>query len=130
MHEELLDALAASGLREAGGALQLLRDGGQLDVHDGASCDGLLATYEVRLRHVRSMPSEHAHRLAEATSEFVSNLQRYRPGTGQWLEVQGNQEAHYLIFRLEDGRVLACLPAVSRLAVSPERWAELWGSDA
>jgi hypothetical protein len=129
MHEELLNALAASGLREASGAMKLLRDGGQLDVHDGASCDGLLATYEVRLHHVRSMPSKHAHRLAEATSEFVSNLERYRPGTGQWLEVGGSQEVRYLIFRLDDGRLLACLPTVSQLAVSPERWAELWGSN-
>jgi hypothetical protein len=130
MQEEVLEALAASGLREASAAAQLVRNGARLDVHDEASCDGMMATYRVRLRCVRRMSSEHARSLAEATSEFVSNLERHRPAMGQWLIIKGSGEVHYLIFRVDGDGLLACLPVVSQLRVSSERWDELWSGDA
>jgi len=131
VQDEVLDALAASGLLEASSAVLLLRGEGRAEVHQPTvTCAGLLRTYEIRLRHVRSMPSEHAHRLAEATAEFVSNLDDHRPEAGQWLTIRGNNEVHFNIFRLESGPLLGCLPVVSQLDVSTERWNELWGSNA
>jgi hypothetical protein len=131
MRDEVLSALVASGLREAGSAISLLRGGGRAEVHQHAvSCADVLMTYEVRLRHVRSISSEHAQRLAEATSEFVSNLDRYRSETGQWITISGGGEVQFAILRLEEGRLLGCLPVVSELDVSSERWTELWGSNA
>lgn len=131
MHDEIVKLLAASGLREASSAMSLLQGEGRLDVHQpGIACADLLMTYEVRLRHLRSVASEHASRLAEATSELVSNLERYRSNVGQWITIRGSDEVHFNIFRLEGGRLLGCLPVVSQLHVSNERWAELWGSNA
>jgi len=131
VHDEVLDALAVSGLLEASLAVLLLRGEGRMEVHPlTIACAGLLRTYEIRLRHIRSMSSEHAHRLAEATAEFVSNLESHRPEAGQWLTIRGNDEVHFNIFRLESGPLLGCLPVVSQLDVSIERWNELWGSNA
>ena len=129
--DEVLNALAASCLREAGSAILLLRGEGRVEVHQHTvTCADLQMTYEIRLRHVRSMSSEHARRLAEATSEFVSNLERYRSQVGQWITVTGSGEVHFAILRLEEGQLLGCLPVVSKLEVSSERWAELWGGNA
>ena len=129
MRDEMVSALVASGLCEAGSAISLLRGEGRAEVHQPAvSCADVLMTYEVRLRHVRSISSEHAQRLAEATSEFVSNLDRHRSETGQWITISGSDDVQFAILRLEDGRLLGCLPVVSKLDVSSERWAELWGS--
>ncbi len=131
MQDELVHGLAGSGLREASSAIALLNAGGRADAHQhGASCSELLCTYELRLRHVRSMSSEHAHRLAEAVSELVSNLEACRLKTAQWITVGGAGGMKFSILRLEDGRLLGCLPVVNKLEVSDERWAELWGRNA
>jgi hypothetical protein len=131
MPDEVLDNLAASGLREVSSAISLLRGEGRIDVHKPeVSCADLLMTYEVRLRRIRSLSSEHARRLAEATSEFVSNLERYRSNDGHWITISGSEEVQFNIFRLERGQILGCLPVVSQLDVSSERWSELWDGDA
>lgn len=131
VRDDVLNALVASGLREAGSAISILRGEGRVNVHQHeVTCAGILMTYEARLRHVRSMSSEHAHRLTEAISEFVSNLEHDRSKAGQWITVTGSGEVQFLILRLEEGRLLGCLPVVSKLDVSSERWAELWGGNA
>jgi hypothetical protein len=131
VHVEVIDALAVSASREANAAIQLLRDGARIEVHEtGVPCLDLLRIYEARLSHVQSKPGAHADRLTEATSEFVSNLEYHRSKIGCWITIKGSQEMHIALFRTEDGQFLACLPVVSQLDVSSERWVELWSSNA
>jgi hypothetical protein len=129
--ENVLDALAVSGLREAGAAAQLL-EGGDLETHSVAAgpCEGVLLIYQLRLDHLRSLPGAHARRLAEAVSEFVGNLERNGGDVGRWLTIKGSQELFFGAFCLDNGQILGCLPLVSKLDVSPERWTELWGGNA
>ena len=129
-YDEILGALLASDLHEAGSAISLLRGEGRVEAHQPAvTCADLLTTYEIRLRHIRAMSSEHAQRLAAATSEFLSNLERHRAKAGRWITIAGSGEVQFNILRLEEGQLLGCLPIVSKLAVSSERWAEVWAGD-
>ena len=69
MRQQMVDALIASGLHEASAAVDLLRDGGRIEVHEHhLLCDQMLRIYEIRAGHVSSLQGSHAARLAEATS--------------------------------------------------------------
>jgi len=128
--EEVLAALFLSGLREADTAGHLLRED-EFEVSSHVStCDTLLDTYQLRLNHIRTQSGAHALRLAEATSELVENLKCNGEQPGRWVVIKGVQESKFLVWRLEQGQLLGCLPVVSQLDVSSDRWKELWGQDA
>src|SRR5262245_62075347 len=116
--EDVLQALAVSELSESRAAAQLLQEG-ELGVgsHVGSSRE-LLETYQLRLDHLRSQSGAHAHRLAQATSELVENLKSRGGQSGHWLTIRGEQELHFIVWRLEQGQLLGCLPVVSKLDVS------------
>jgi hypothetical protein len=127
--EAIIEALSTSDLSEAASAVHLLREG-ELKVDSiVSSCDVLLSTYQIRLDHIRAKPGDHASRLSTATSEFVDNLKRHGAQLGRWLTIKGSQELYFIVFCLEDGKLLGCLPVVSKLEVAPERWSTLWGEN-
>jgi hypothetical protein len=132
MKQQMVDALIASGLHEASAAVSLLRDGGRTEVHEHhILCDQVLRIYGIRAVQLSSLPGSHADRLAEATSELVSNLKLRLSEAGHWSTIKGDQELHFLVFRTEgDGKVIGCLPVVSKLDVSAGRWRELWSDNA
>lgn len=130
MQTEIFQALSESELKEASPAIALLQSDGMIEI-DGSdvSCGELFEIYAVRLRLIRRFPALHAHRLAEAITEFLSNLERHRSGVGKWVTIRGSQELHFSIFLVNGCELLGCPPVVSKLEVSPERWDELWGSN-
>jgi hypothetical protein len=132
MKQQMVDALIASGLHEASAAVNLLRDGGRIEAHEHHILgDQVLRIYGVRAGHVSSLLGSHAARLAEATSELVSNLKFALSEAGHWSTIKGDQELHFLVFRTKgDGKVIGCLPVVNKIDVSAERWLELWSDNA
>ena len=71
------------------------------------------------------MPSPHAARLAAAVAELLPILESR--GIAKLYTLSGPGEYEFVIFLSDDeALVLGCLKTVSKLAVSPGRWEELW----
>ena len=71
------------------------------------------------------MPGPHATQLAVAVGELLPNLESR--DTAKLYTLSGPSEYEFVIFLSDDETsVLGCLKTVSKLAVSSERWEELW----
>ncbi len=79
--------------------------------HDGSTtCESLLGTYSVRLEDLGTKKG--AMQLRSSVAELVAK--------------SGGEHSFTIFFAGDDGRPLGCLRVVSKLDVTPERWAELW----
>jgi hypothetical protein len=126
---ELIQALEASPLVQAASAALALHEGWKVEAWPPTSelNEGLAATYSVRLEHLRSKTSAHAHQLAVSTEEFVINLRKHAEAYGIWFSVTVEAEYEFAICcEAVSGEPLGCLRTVSQLKVSAERWRELW----
>jgi hypothetical protein len=129
MEDTLIRALSESNLLESRNAIAVISGGVAVrSPGEGILSDeSLLLTYELRLDHIRKFSSAHARRLAAAMAEFVAILRTSGSKGGSWYTVKADAECQFTIFKDRSGRVIACLPVISKTEVSEARWQELWG---
>lgn len=126
MNTELIKALEESSLVESKNAINLITEGATVHSDSMPCDDSLLLTYTIRLKHIKSISSAHALRLAAATAEFVSRLKSTGSEGGDWHVIEGNDEYQFNVFQRKTGEVIGCLPVIPKNRVSEERWSELW----
>lgn len=124
--EHLEYLLQASDLSQAPAALRALRAGAPLDISPNATDgQGLRATYARRIDVLDSKKSAHACQLVVSIKEFCKRMQGAHSVT--FLTLKPPAEHEFLIFWCPaDDSLVGCQKTVSQLAVSAQRWLELW----
>jgi hypothetical protein len=124
--EELIKKLEQSEFSAAKDAIVALENCSPTLNEGFVSCSELLDIYKVRLNHLSNMSSLHAQQLAGSTKEFVTCLATIGEERAQIITINPDEEVSFLIFLLSSGKLLGCLKTISKLAVTEERWEQLW----
>ena len=127
----MAQGLSASDLSQSAAALDALRTGAVCRNGRGSlACKHLQTIYAARLEHLGRFDAPHPMQLAASLEEFLGNLERAETSDALCFEVGTPLEHDFIVFVSADsGAVLGCLKTVSKTAVSPLRWRELWGGD-
>ena len=138
MSEGLIDAEERARLREGISASKLSQSSAALDAlradcacrgsERTVACEHLRSIYTDRLEHLRRYDTVHPKQLANSVEEFLRNLERAGRAQAVCYEIETPVEFKIIVFVSAEKRdVLGCLKTVSKIAVSPERWREIWG---
>ncbi len=122
---DILAALRASKLIHAEDAASALAKGWAAHSNGEASCSELERIYAIRHNHLLAKPGPHAQQLATSVGEFLIGIRAHAGSSGQWIEIRGDAEHHFMLFVTAD-EAIGCIRAISQLDVSDARWQELW----
>ncbi len=131
MNEALLEALRATNSPYLSDIEQSLASGRSV-VGAGWSTaiPPLLTIYRRRFEHLARFRSPHAEALRRDVAALVHRLERTESPSCDILRVEGMgtpPHRYVMFFDPEEGQLLGCLATISRLTVSKEEWADLWG---
>ena len=122
---DIIAALRESNLVFAEEAASAMEQGWTSNFYREASLAELESVYAIRYEHLLANQAPHAQQLAASVREFLVGLRRCAEPLGQWVELRGEAEHHFMVFIAAD-KAIGCVRQVSQLDVSDARWLELW----
>ncbi len=127
---ELRERLVQSALSQAAAAVAALDEHGAERETTIVRGTGLFDTYTVRERVLASKLGGHAAQLRTSVSELLAGLATRQSETFHVVHIPHPPAEHkFLVFVSNaDGQPVGCFRTVSQLAVSPQRWDELWAA--
>ncbi len=125
---DLSRSLRTSGLLAAEDCATAVDRGWTVSEFKEVAVGELRRAYALRLERLRSKTGAHAAQLTRSTKELVdrlSGIERVKVAF-----VRGSGEHEFLVFRDPDAVAsIGVLRVASKLAVSSERWEQLWSGD-